>query len=97
MSRLRAICQAWDQNPVSVSNRRFIYRFVTPLMLAAFIFYLVLGQWVVAGLTVVLVAIGLEAGARTPGTRAQQLVCISADASDLSERRGLRSGDIPAN
>jgi hypothetical protein len=71
--QVREIWRAWDQNPVSVYNRRLIYRFGTPTMLGFSVFFLALGQWVAGGLMLVLVGVGLEAGARTPGTRAHRL------------------------
>lgn len=51
MSRPRAIWDAWDQSPVSVSNRRFLYRFGTPVTFAYLVFLLSLGQWVAAAIS----------------------------------------------
>ena len=51
MSRLRAIWDAWDQSPVSVSNRRCLYRFGTPVTFAYLVFLLSLGQWVGAAIS----------------------------------------------
>ena len=74
MPKLRAIWKAWDQDPVSVSNRRFLYRLGTPPSFAGLILFLTIGQWVLAGFMVAILAITLEAGARSPGTRAHRML-----------------------
>jgi hypothetical protein len=72
-STLRALWRAWDSNPVSVANRRFLYRYGTPLALAGLVLMLVVRQWVAAGFMAFLLAVALESGARTPGTYAHRI------------------------
>jgi hypothetical protein len=72
-STLRALWRAWDSNPVSVANRRFLYRYGTPLTLAGLVLMLVVRQWVAAGFMAFLLAVALESGARTPGTYAHRI------------------------
>jgi hypothetical protein len=69
----RALWRAWDSNPVSVENRRFLYMYGTPLTLVGLVLLLVVGEWVAAGFMAFLLAVALESGARTPGTRAQRV------------------------
>ena len=73
-SSWRKAWSAWDKNPVSVSNRRFLYRVFGPFSVVALIVLLSLGEWVAAGLMAVLGAICLESGLRTDGTLARRLL-----------------------
>ena len=72
-STLRALWRAWDGNPVSVANRRFLYRYCTPLCLVGLVLLLVAREWVAAGVMFALLMVALESGARTSGTHAHRL------------------------
>ena len=82
MRPLRELWQAWDGNPASVRGRRFIYWVFGPYGAVGLIVMLVIGQWVAAAFMACFVAVALESGARTPGTRAQQVVVRLRRAKD---------------
>ena len=69
----RALWRAWDSNPVSVANRRFLYTYCTPLSLIGCVVMLAVGQWVAAGFMAFFLAVALESGARSPGTYAHRV------------------------
>jgi hypothetical protein len=80
----RKAWNAWDKNPVSVRNRRFLYRVFGPLSLIGLIVMLTIGEWVAAGFMAIFIAICLESGLRTEGTLARRVLL----------RLRLRSGSL---
>jgi hypothetical protein len=73
MPSLRKIWDAWDQNPIAVWNRKYIYRVFGPLSLGGLVWMATIGEWAAAGFTAVLLGIAVESGARTPGTTVRRL------------------------
>jgi hypothetical protein len=65
---IRDYWDAWNNNPVSVANRRLIYRIFTPLSFVGLVLMLAMNEWVGAVFAIAILLIAISAGIRTPGS-----------------------------
>jgi hypothetical protein len=76
MPSWRELWKAWDQNPVSIANRKFIYRIYGPLSVVAVVAFAAMGEWIAVLFAFVLLALAIVSGARTQGTTIERCVSV---------------------